>query len=359
MAERADAFREIGAGIQLTPNALRVLAELGLEQKLTDLASQPKSIEIRSWRGTRIVSLPLGKRFRRRHGHPYLTLHRADLQDVLANAARAQAKVSLMPAHEVAEFALHPKGITVMLSTPDGHTEIPADVLIGADGVNSFVRSTMPDRAERRPTGRSAWRAMLAASDLPKGIRTDRVGLWLGKTGHVVHYPVRDGAEFNIVAVTDGSTTGEAQRPVGPAPAFRGWARPVRDLLEAADHWREWPIATVKPSGAWASGPVALLGDAAHAMAPYLAQGAAMAIEDAATLATELAASEDLTAALARYEAVRRRRVKRVWRAANGAADLYHMGALTGSVRNVVMSLLGGTGLALRYDWIYRWQPPK
>lgn len=359
MAERAAELGEIGAGIQITPNALSVLAWLGVAEQVTEQAATPEAIEIRGRHGGRIVAMALGRRFRRRHGLPYLTIHRADLQRVLAEAARAERLIEILPGHEVVEFAIHPHGLTVMADNRERHVELAADVLIGADGVNSFVRSVMPGAGQKRPTGRSAWRALVPADRLPTKVRRDRIGLWLGPSGHVVHYPVRGGAEFNVVAVTDSapSRPGEA---AGPTTRFEGWAAPVRDLLDAGRDWLEWPIAVVKPGGKWAEGPVALLGDAAHAMAPYLAQGAAMAMEDAAVLAQTLAvAKDDVAAALARYQAERRRRVGRVWRAARGAADLYHMGTITGSVRNVVMAVMGGSGLALRYDWIYRWRPPQ
>lgn len=362
MVEQAEAFREAGAGIQLAPNAMRVLEDLGVGGAVVAQASRPQAIEVRNRGGGKIVTMPLGRRFTRRHGLPYLTIHRADLQAALAYAAASNERIELLAGHRVVEFAIHGRGLTVMTESADGNREFRADILIGADGVHSFVRSVMPNHADSRPTGWSAWRAVVPANAMPERLESDRIGLWLGTAGHIVHYPVRGGAEFNLVVVAK-SYPGPRREDAGARTAahFAAWAKPARQLVEvAAKTWREWPIATVRPRGQWASGPVALLGDAAHAMSPYLAQGGAMAIEDAAVLASALGdRPDDPTGALARYEASRHRRVGRVWRAANSTADLYHMGVLTAPVRNLVMRAIGGRGLVSRYDWIYRWQPPK
>lgn len=352
--ERAPSPATAGAGIQITPNAGHVLAELGLEDAIAANAAEPESIDIHSWRGGRIVRLPLGRRFAKRYRLPYRTIHRADLLHALVEAAGASPQIELMFGWELVEFALHPHGLTVLAHHDGTHRELAADALIGADGIGSFVRSVMPQGRPRVATGRSAWRAVITAENAPESLLRDRVGLWLGRSGHVVHYPVRGGKEFNIVVVSDDAPDFDELRR-----RMRRWAVPVTALLDLEADWQRWPIGTVKPTGPWRSGPVALLGDAAHAMAPYLAQGGAMAIEDAAVIARELAASPgDVAGALARYEAARKRRVTRIWRAAHRTADLYHMGALTGGMRNIVMRILGGAGLAWRYAWIYRWRPP-
>jgi len=362
VAERAETFREIGAGIQITPNALRVLRDLGLQAEVEALASKPKALEVRTRRGRRIVTMPLGRRFEKRHALPYLTIHRADLQAVLARAAERDKRIALETGQEVVEFALHRRGLTVMADQASGQIEHAADVLVGADGIRSHIRPLMPGAREEKATGWTAWRALIPKDAFPETVAPDRVGLWLGRDGHIVHYPVRGGAEFNVVIVTrDMSGDQEASHSPKTGGRFEAWGRPIRDLISAAgDGWRAWAIATVRPNGIWAAGPVALLGDAAHAMTPYLAQGGAMAIEDAAVLAAMLAADpEDPPQALQRYQAARQRRVKRVWRSANATADLYHMGAFTAPMRNLIMRAIGGRGLIGRYDWIYRWQPPK
>lgn len=356
LLEREPAPSTAGAGIQITPNAGRILAGLGLDDAIAAAAAEPESIVVRSARGgQRIVAMPLGERFARGFGFPYRTVHRADLHGILLTAATAEAGVELRSDHEVVEYAEHGNGLTIVAETSHGDDEFQAAALIGADGIGSRIRGRIPDAAERTPTGRAAWRLVIPAAALPEGIAADQVGLWLGAAGHVVHYPVRRGAEFNIVAVVPDAGPGP-----GTIAAMRdrlgSWARPVRALVAVDGDWQRWPIGTVDPRGAWTTGRVALIGDAAHAMAPYLAQGGAMAIEDAAILSALLAADPGaLAEAMAAYEAERRRRVARVWRAARTTADLYHMGTLTAAVRNFGMRFLGGRALLNRYAWIYRW----
>jgi salicylate hydroxylase len=239
--------------------------------------------------------------------------------------------------------------------------EVTAAALIAADGAGSLVRALMPDGAPRRPMGRTAWRAVISAETAPDTMPGDRVGLWLGAGGHVVHYPVRGGREFNIVAVTpDDSVAGPDPTGFGDLmKRFRRWNRSVLAILTAPVQWRRWPITTIDPTGPWTRGPVALLGDAAHAMAPFLAQGGAMAIEDAYVLAQTVALRPDEpAAAFAAFERERKPRVARVWNAAWNTADLYQMGGVLAAVRNTGMRMAGGGLLLRRYRWIFGWTPP-
>lgn len=358
--ERSTTSQQAGAGIQITPNAGRVLAELGLEGGIDGFCSKPDSMHVRSWHGNNIVTVPFGPRFARRYGAPYRTIHRSDLHEVLLEAIEASEFAQLSRGQAVVEFALHPRGLTVMAEHEGNHIEYSAKGLIAADGVGSFVRSVMPNAPKRLPTRRTAWRTVVKAADIPQSVNENAIGLWLGPRGHVVHYPVRGGAEFNVVVVSPQSRFEEKTEFDEIRRRFRRWADPILELLNTDGDWEPWPIATVHPSGPWTLGPVALLGDAAHAMTPYLAQGGAMAIEDAAILASELSVDpDDVEAAFTRYSRERKPRVRQVWRAARGAAELYHMGAVTGAMRNFAMRLLGGQGLGWRYRWIYRWQPPK
>lgn len=364
LMERAETQPATGAGIQLSPNAGRVLAALGLEDAIAPLAAEPEAIEVRLGRsGRRLVTLPLGPGFRRRYGIPYRTIHRADLQRVLAGAVEATADIQLMLGHALVEFAIHAHGMTIAADTASGGIELPADALIAADGVDSTVRALMPGGGRRQPEGRVAWRAVIPAAAAPEHVSGNRVGLWLGRNTHLVHYPIRAGREINIVAVVR-----ERQELEGwDAPGglgelmrlFRRWCDPVQAMLAVPATWHRWSISTVNPSGPWAIGPVALLGDAAHAMAPYIAQGGAMAIEDAAVIAAALAARpHDPAAAFQAYQAKRRPRVSSVWRHARSTADLYHLGRITGAARNAGMRIIGGRALVGRYRWIYRWKPP-
>ncbi|MCC6735360.1 MAG: FAD-dependent monooxygenase [Bauldia sp.] len=359
--ERHPALTEAGAGIQITPNAGRVLDGLGLDRAIAAKASAPRALLVRSGRsGRRIVTMPLGDTFERGFGFPYRTIHRADLQRVLAEAVAAEAGIDVHLGSAVAGFATHERGLTAIVESGGRDREIAPDALIGADGARSDLRGLVPGAAERRASGRTAWRALVPAAALPAGIPPDVVGLWLGSAGHLVHYTVQNGEALNVVvvvrdeALSGGSGGDVLWRRIG------NWAKPVQALLGAAPAWQAWPISTVDPSGAWTEGRFALLGDAAHAMAPFVAQGGAMAIEDAAVLARHLGAlRHDRAAALAAYAAERRPRVKRVWKTAESTADLYHMGLLTGAVRNAGMRFLGGRALLNRYGWIYRWSADR
>ncbi|MCW5696881.1 MAG: FAD-dependent monooxygenase [Bauldia sp.] len=362
LLERSETLSEAGAGIQISPNAGRVLALLGLDDAVARLSAEPAALEVRSGRsGRRIATLPFGPAFARRYGVPYRTIHRADLLDVLAGAAMAEADVDLKAGHAVSEFAIHARGLTIACETRAGMREVTAAALVAADGAGSLVRRMMPDGAARHPMGRTAWRAVISAEAAPPAMAHDRVGLWLGSGGHVVHYPVRGGREFNLVAVTPDPPAAAAQ-PAGFGDLmkrFRRWNRDVLAILAAPIDWRRWPITMVDPAAPWARGPVVLLGDAAHAMAPFLAQGGAMAMEDAYVLAQKLALQPDApAAAFAAFERDRRPRVTRVWNAAHGTADLYHMGGPPAALRNAGMRLAGGGLLLRRYRWIFGWTPP-
>jgi len=361
LLERSETLSEVGAGIQISPNAGRVLALLGLDDAVARLSSEPVGLEVRSGRtGRRLATMPFGTPLARRYGVPYRTIHRADLLDVLASAAMAEADVDLKAGHTVSEFAIHARGLTIACETRAGMREVTAAALIAADGAGSLVRRLMPEGAPRKPMGRTAWRAVISAEAAPPVMPRDRVGLWLGPGGHVVHYPVRGGREFNLVAVTPDPPADAPSSGFGDLmKRFRRWDRDVLAILAAPLDWRRWPITTVDPTAPWAKGPVVLLGDAAHAMAPFLAQGGAMAMEDAYVLAQGLARQPDQpAAAFAAFERTRRPRVTRVWNAANGTADLYHLGGPAAAFRNAGLRIAGGGMLLHRYRWIYGWTPP-
>jgi salicylate hydroxylase len=218
----------------------------------------------------------------------------------------------------------------------------------------------MPGGAAAVHSGRTAWRTVIKADDAPIGLSRDSIGLWVGPDAHFVHYPIRGRGEINVVAIVredwDGPGWSEPGNPEWITRRFRRWAPVVRAAVKAAPHWLKWPLLTVSPTGTWVSGSVALLGDAAHAMLPFLAQGGAMAIEDATVLGRSLAMHpDDPPAALQLYETERRARVRRVWRAAKAAGELYHLGVVTGTIRDAGMEILGGRMLLSRYDWIYGW----
>jgi salicylate hydroxylase len=360
--ERNERMSEAGAGIQLSPNAGRILAGFGMEAEIAAAAVEIRALEIRSGHpGRRITSMPLSKRSRSKYGHPYRVIHRADLQAILAAKVRAHGEIDLRLGTELVEFGVHANGITALVESRGTSADIRASALIAADGVRSAVRARMPDGAPAVHTGRTAWRTVIKADDAPIGLSRDSIGLWVGPDAHFVHYPIRGRGEINVVAIVredwDGTGWSEPGNAEWITRRFRRWAPVVRAAVKAAPHWLKWPLLTVSPWGAWVGGSVALLGDAAHAMLPFLAQGGAMAIEDAAVLGRALAAqADDPPAALETYEKERRPRVRRVWRAAKAAGDLYHLGAVTSTIRDAGMEIIGGRMLLSRYDWIYGWK---
>ncbi len=363
IAERREELSKIGAGIQIGPNAGRVLARLGLDKAMAQAAIEPEAIDILNGvSGRRLTAVP-GKAFRQRYGFPYRVIHRTDLQSVLAAAVARVAAIRLHLGTTVAESKLQPDSLLVRFKRHDGGEVVQAAALIGADGVWSAQRATIPQGAEPKPIGRTAWRALIPADAAPPFIDMTRVGLWLGPDAHLVHYPVAQGSAVNIVAVVaeawDKPGWNMPGEPADIRARFAGWSGAARRLIGAPFSWQKYALAPVDPAGPWMNERTALIGDAAHAMVPFLAQGAAMAIEDAAVLAASLYGATDIQAALRAYEAARKPRVTRLWQAALGTGDTYHYGAAMAAMRNAALTI-GGARLVLgQTDWIYRWAAPE
>jgi salicylate hydroxylase len=365
IAERAETLTDIGAGIQLSPNATRILQGLGVAERLANSAVVPEGLSIRRARtGAEIAFMPIGHTMEFRYGAPYWMLHRGDLQAALADAVSEQPDVILKLGTRMEDFAVHAHGITAQLKDSRGTIEELVPAMIGADGIWSTTREGLGDRSKPVFRNRTAWRAMLPASAVPEDFRRPLARLWLGRNAHLVHYPVRGGALINVVAII----RDRWNAPGWSAPGARDellrhftrerWAKAARDLVGMPDVWVKWALFDRSDLGFRGRGPVTLLGDAAHPMLPFLAQGAAMAIEDAAILGRCLAApSTNPEVGLRRYEAMRRARVHRVQRAARANSRIYHLAGLPALVRNSAMRLTGGERLRARYDWIYDWRP--
>ena len=345
--EQAEHIAEIGAGIQLSPNASRILHRLGLGPRLA-AAVRPEAISIRRADGAPLARIPLGAAAEARYGAPYLVMHRGELQTALLGAVH-ETGIAPRLGIRVEDFAEEPRGLAVR--TADGR-EFRARALVGADGVRSRLRLRLGGRPPRF-TGRIAWRATIA------GAASECVtGLWLGARAHLVHYPL-SGNRINLVAVTEGPDPGATWsapgEPIALKRRFAAWAREARDLVAAAETWRIWPLYDGAPAAG--AGRVTLLGDAAHPMLPFLAQGGAMAIEDAAVLAAMLARTSDVAAAFRRYEAARGPRTARVLKAARRNARVFHLSGLPALARDMALRLAGERMLA-GYDWLYGWRPP-
>ena len=370
LVEQAERLEEAGAGIQLSPNATRILLALGLGDRLRPLVVNPEAVLIRSaWSSQEIVRVPLGEAALRRYGAPYWVIHRADLQAALSEAAGASPDITMILGAAVEDLGVYSHGVTVNVRGKGSQvSERRCAALVGADGLWSRVRAQIGDRRQPRFRRRCAWRATIPADAVGREFREPFVQLWLGADGHLVHYPVKAGAMLNIVGIVadDWQKPGwsEASRRDDVLSRFSrwSWATPARDLLAIPDRWLKWALYDLPPLPLRGTGPVTLLGDAAHPTLPFLAQGAAMAIEDAAVLAEALKSRpQDPTAAMRAYEGLRGARTARVQRSARRMGRFYELAGPGATIRDAVMLGLGGARLLARQDWIYTydWKTDK
>ncbi len=360
LLERRTGFSEVGAGLQLSPNASRILAGLGLSAPLRRAASEPPGVAVRDLAtGRAIGAVALGPAARDRYGAPYYVIHRADLQTVLLDAVRSRPNIRLLVGRDVTGLAEADAGVRLVCAGESREETLRADLAVGADGLRSRLRAHLDD-APLRSGRAAAWRAIVPRESVPEAVSGLQTGLWLGRNRHVVHYPIRSGRDLNIVAIVPerqgDEDWGRLGEPAVLRAHFRDAAGPLRDLLALPDSWLVWTLAERPAARPLARGRVALLGDAGHPVLPYLAQGAALAIEDAAVL-TGCLGTAPVPDALGRYAEIRAGRVRRVQRAARSNGRTYHAGALTAYARNLVMGRLGPEGMRRRYDWLYGWTP--
>jgi salicylate hydroxylase len=340
----------------------RILGEWGLDAELSAVAAFPGQLRVRSaGSATQLGLLRFGPAFAARYGAPYATVHRADLQALLLDAAR-QAGVYLKLSSQVTAVLPSPNEIGLRVR---GDREIEGDALVGADGLWSVVRSHVFNDGPPVFTGHLAYRSVAAQDDLPEGMRSMDVTVWLGERLHVVAYPVCRGEWLNVVAIVEGQSRGPAQdwdqAAVG-AELQRAIGRQcteLQDLVRAMPHWRLWALhdrSPMRSADEMVRGRVALLGDAAHPMRPYLAQGAGMAIEDAAQLGRSLAAAAeagtDVPLALRRYAIERWERCAKVQARARRNGRIFHATGLVRWGRDMSLRLLGEN--LLDQPWLYR-----
>ncbi|NRG18109.1 FAD-dependent monooxygenase [Rhizobiales bacterium] len=360
IVERAGKLEAVGAGLQLSPNAVHVLRGLGLEKEIRAVAFRPEAIRIMSARsGKDVARVPLGDVIEQRHGAPYLLIHRGDLQNILLSAVEAHSGINLRLGASVRDAKQDEAGVMVNLETLEGSDHLRAGALIGADGVWSTVRRRVMKMRQAAFTGRTAYRAVVQIDDVPAGWR-NCTGLWLGAKAHVVHYPIRGGAMFNIVAIVqeqwdeEGWSTPADKNKL--LPRFADWPKELVQLLDLPESWLKWALCAMEPGDIRVEGRVALLGDAGHAMLPFVAQGAAMAIEDAAVLASCLQAADDVASGFSEYEEARRERVDKVMRTASDNDRIYHLGYPASLARDAVLGRITVEKMLSRYDWLFGWK---
>jgi salicylate hydroxylase len=364
--EKADRLEEVGAGLQLSPNASRVLCDLGVQDALAGRAVTPEAISLISARGGEVIRLPLGEAAATAAGAPYWVVHRADLQAALQAKVGQHHDIELRLGCQFEDTAAHAKGLTVVSRTGISRHQDLALALIGADGIWSTVRQHLFPQVQPRFSGLIAWRGTLEATQLPREYANRRVQLWMGPNAHLVAYPIAGARLINLVAVVPGTWN----RPGWSTPADGNelksifasplWPGPARMMIGAVDSWKKFALFTLPEGNEWTSGPVALLGDAAHAMLPFAAQGAGMAIEDAAVLAKCLEGTGESPAgiapALKRYERLRRARVARVQRAARRNGMIYHLTGPMALARDLAIKAMGPSRMLARQDWIHDWR---
>ncbi len=353
--ERAGELGEAGAGVQLGPNAVKVLDRLGVGEALRAAAFRPEAAEVRdAATGRLLLRTALGAAAEARWGAPYLQIHRSDLQALLLAAVRKRGAAELTLGRAVE--GLDATGALTLA----GGERVAADVAVAADGVRSAAAASLWGDGAPRFTGWTAWRAVVprarVAADVPPV-----AAVWTAPDRHLVHYPVRGGREINLVAVTrerrrrDEAWTTPGD-PAELARLFAGARAPGPQLVAAVGEVWRWSLHDRPPRARWSAGRATLLGDAAHPMLPFLAQGAAMAVEDAWVLAARLAEGGAPAAALSAYEAERRARTAKVQAWSRRNARLFH---LSPSAARLVFGAAALTGdPAARFDWLYGWEPP-
>jgi salicylate hydroxylase len=361
VVERAPQLSEVGAGVQLAPNAGRVLRRLGLEPAITATAVEPAAIDLFDGRTGRRLTTIAGDRFRTGFGIPYRVIHRADLQAALLAAVKRMG-IPLQLGAAIESVVPQAGSAVVSIRTPTGSDAVAAEAVIAADGVRSLLRAAIPSSAKAVPTNRTAWRTMLGAGAARQLIPADRVGVWLGPGAHLVHYPVSRGEAINLVAIVEDTFNGDGWNVPGDprmlAAKFSGWSDRPRQIIDLPSAWQRFAVATIDAERPWLNERLVLLGDAAHAMPPFLAQGAAMAIEDAAVLAEALSAASDTPAALRRYVATRQPRAVAVARASRTAGRRFHMRGAAAVARNLALRLAGSRLILAQHRAIYGWRGP-
>ncbi len=364
LLERSRLVPDVGAGLQISPNASAILRELDVLPRLAATALAPAAIHIRRGNdGATIARLPLGDA-ERRWGAPYLLAHRADLHRALIEAVIEAPAIKLQPECALTDFTATKDGVAAVALHGATSLTYAADCLIGADGLRSFVRERLTGPQGRkdempRKARHVAWRTLVKSDRVALDLRQPESTLWLGAGAHIVHYPLRGGRITNVVAVLDEAADidwtadiwAEPGDPRRIAARFASWDRRIRELIAAADEWRIWPLVERDP--VWGAERVGLIGDAAHPILPFLAQGAAQAIEDGAALATCLEPGREIAPALANYAAARRSRVSRVQRESRRQAWIYHLSGPTALLRDLAIRALGARRVTERYDWLY------
>jgi salicylate hydroxylase len=354
--ERAERIEERGAGVQIGPNGAKALERLGVYADLEPRLWQPPAITLMDGRtGATLRRFRLAPTFAERFGAPYRVAHRSDLLAALLAAARREPSIELITGSEVAGVETAQGRPRIRLKSGVAYT---ADAAVGADGLHSTVRASLLGDAPPLRHRHIIYRALVRREDIAGG--SGDVVLWLLAGGHVVHYPVRGGDMTNLVAVATGEWSAADWN--APVPrneieaAFATVAPDLKRLLAMPGQWSKWGAADRPPVAKWGSGAVTLIGDAAHPMLPYLAQGAAAALEDAVVLGRALAESRPVAESLRVYESERFRRTARLQRESRRQGRISHAAGLAATLRNLYLRVVPESLFFAPMAWIYAWE---
>jgi salicylate hydroxylase len=322
--EQSSQLGEIGAGVGIAPNAVKAFRSLGLENELLAIGWTAESQIMRNGQDGRIISRQPIADSTAKFGAPHLTVHRADLLNVLV---RALPETCIRTAARCVSVTSDSNGAVARFS--DG-SEIESDVVVGADGIHSVVRTSLLGPEAPRFTGCVCYRGLIPAADVPSSITMKDTVLWMGPHGHIVHYPVKRGELLNVVAHYDSDAWTEESwtRKCNQSElvaTYANWHESLLRLIQSNANWYKWALYDREPLEQWSVGRVTLLGDSAHAMLPYLGQGAAMAIEDGCVLASCLSKAKDAEEALETYEQLRKPRTRRTVLASRARAKENHL----------------------------------
>ena len=360
--ETAERLEEVGAGLQISPNAARVLARIGVLERMGTNAVRPSAITLKdaATLGT-LASVPLGRAAEERWRAPYVVAHRADLQRALLDVAETVPAITLHRSTQVEDALVRDDGATLTVSKKGQSRLVDCSLLVGADGVWSRLRRLAGGR-ESSFTGYAAFRTVVSGRAMgdaaASAVGGDAVTAFLAPSFHMVAYPVRGGKDINLVLVARSAKIARGWANAADVAYLlevtRGAAEPLADAIRKAGAWTSWPLHTVDRSTPWTrGGGLALIGDAAHAITPFAAQGAAMAIEDAAALAELFSGARNVPAALSRFERQRKARVERVARRGSFNRFAWHASGPVAVARNLVLKYRPQSRLMADLDWLY------
>jgi 2-polyprenyl-6-methoxyphenol hydroxylase-like FAD-dependent oxidoreductase len=343
--EKAPHFEEVGAGLQLGPNAVRALQYLGAWDAVAPHCVSPAEIQVRDGlSGSILQRIPLGANFENQFGAPYRVAHRADLLNGLLDSARSKPAIDLQNDAEVINVSIAETTLTLKSGK-----DLQGQAIIAADGVHSMIRSRLQGQQRKNPIGHMLHRGLASIAAIPASVNVDAVTLWLCPGGHVVHYAVSNWRHFNIVAAVENSE-------ISLWTAFQGACQPLADIIDQKINWTKWPALDLAPAPIWSKHRTVLVGDAAHATLPYLAQGAAMALEDSCVLSTAVHNANELELAFLNFSESRFKRTSAIQKRSRQLGRIYHVTGVLRQARNAVLKAMPSRQFIDRVSWIYNWK---